>query len=265
MKFKQSLLAASLAAALSTPAHAALLTSFVGMSVFGDTDGTPGGATCPLCDSTVSFAVWENESGNWLNDSFFANAGTAVALAPFSTGVDTAARYVYLYQVNNTDPLAPPEQELENFNITWISPPTSGGYLDTTTFSALSGAVTPLDVPNDHSPSLLTSVGNLVAGSGLVNADSLERNVISSPAVQNGTLAAEAMLFSWNANNRIQPGNASSVVFLTSDQAPRYTWAESESPGGFGTAGDVPSAVPVPATLSLLAIGLVGMRRARRG
>jgi len=264
--YKLSILAITIGTVFMVPTQAALVSGFEGASVFGDTDSTAGSTTCPLCDSTVSFAVWKNESGNWLNDSFFSGAGTATALAPFSSSVDTTANYVYLYQVNNTDPLAPPEQELENFNISFgpvgtAVPFTSGGYFDGTVFSGLSSALVPLDVPNNHTPSLLTSVGNLVAGVG-VNPDGLSQHVITSNAVQNSALPAEGMLYSWNVGNEIQPGAASSVVFLTSNKAPVYQWAETESPGGSGTAGDVPS-VPVPATLPLLALGLIGIRRFR--
>ncbi len=84
--------------------------------MFGDTDGTPGGSACPLCDSTVNFAVWETEGEFWTNEGPFAGL-TIEPLQIDGDGVDSDARYVYLYQVINTDPLDVENPQIENFNI----------------------------------------------------------------------------------------------------------------------------------------------------
>jgi len=82
-----------------------------GASTFGNTDGNPGSLTCPLCDSTVSFMVCRNaDRSDWTADI---NASPT-----FLGGNDPTARWVFLYQILNTDPLTAGEGQLENFNVT---------------------------------------------------------------------------------------------------------------------------------------------------
>jgi hypothetical protein len=239
---------------LSAPTQAAFLSAYEGYSVFGE--------QCELCDSTVSFAVWENTGGDWLND-----LPSPTDLIGTSTG---AERYVYLYQIVNTNPLGGEEQRLENFNITYgnqgagvtPSPFRSGGYLDQLQFTDLSREVTPLDVPNDGSPSALTSVKLSTTQAFMTNPDAiapvaLSFDLMSAPAVGGGLFPGA--LFQWAANNQIEPGEISTVLYLTSNLEPTFRWAETESPGGSSAAGDIPSVVPLPTSVWLFGASLVAV------
>lgn len=91
-----------------------------------------------------------------------------------------------------------------------------------------------------------------------------------------------AVSFDWTSENFL-PGATSPVLFLTSNAAPTYDWASTRSyntafgdpdnPWGspdlrlppilFGANGDLPTGMPVPATLALIGLGVLGMRRRR--
>lgn len=248
-------------AATGSTARAGYLGAFEGFSVFGLNDAGGMANTCALCDSTVSFAVWENTGGNWISDLMVTNTD----LVGTSTGSE---RYVYMYQVVNTDPLTTAEQQLQNFNISYglqgtANPFLSGGFFSGQVFQNASTAVAPLDTPNDGVPSMLMTVTPLAADANAVDADGLTFNLISHPGVAGGALF-EGALFQWNTGNEIAANGTSSVLFLTSNLPPLYKWAESESPGGFGAAGDVPVPMPEPASLTLLAGCLAGIGLARR-
>lgn len=263
-KTRNALITAGLPMAmmLGAPAEAAFLPGFEGYSVLGG-----GTSQCPLCDSTVNFAVWQNTDGNWLND-----LPNPTDLGPTTTG---AEQYVYMYQVVNTDPLNVQNQILENFNVsfgpaggsTTPTPFLSGGYFDNTVFNNPSSAITPLDTPDDGSPSQLSTVNPFAANTSAFDPNALSANIMANPAVGGGG-DYPGELFQWNAGNEIPADGTSSVLFLTSDLEPTFRWAETESPGGFGAAGDVPSAVPVPAAVWLFGsalLGLIGVARRKAG
>jgi hypothetical protein len=138
-------------AGVQTSAQAAFLQSYTGYSVFASPDPgananvdplapDPDSRQCAFCDSTVSFSVWQNESGSLLQDlaQFGVNATNAVDL--LGPGFDDDAEYIYLYQVVNTNPLTEQENDLFTFDLaveTWDKKPyfgdnpyTSAGYLD---------------------------------------------------------------------------------------------------------------------------------------
>ncbi|MDJ0728635.1 MAG: PEP-CTERM sorting domain-containing protein [Crocosphaera sp.] len=95
---------------------------------------------CPFCDSTVSFAVYQPSTNNWvteleLNPSLVAN------------NPDLDAPYVFFYQVVNTDPLTvfeeplrlfavAEEEKIGNVGIPWNGPSlySSAGWIADTVF-----------------------------------------------------------------------------------------------------------------------------------
>ncbi len=88
--FKKTLLVTAMGlgfAVASTTASAGFVGAYSGWVEMSD---------CPLCDSTVSFSVWENTDGNWYDDLDYDRVDDAGS----TTG---AEKYVYLYQVVNTD------------------------------------------------------------------------------------------------------------------------------------------------------------------
>ncbi len=237
-----------------------------GASAFGAR--TPG---CPGCDSTVSFLAYRNIDGNdWVNDTGLAATGLAT---PASQGnvIDRTARWVIFYQIENNNPVGDPNNVLENFNVTstWpdgspapTQPYTSGGYLSNVdiNYSGTPG----LDFANDWAPSLTDPNASLVTGGGTApgflsfSGGNPDPGNISDPSIGGGYLGA---LFEFPSPS-LAANAFSDVLFLTTNAHELdYVWAETESPGGFGTSGDVlgVKAVPLPGSLLLLVPALAGL------
>lgn len=241
---------------LSVPAQAAFMSDYEGYSVFGE--------PCGLCDSTVSFAVWENTSTNWIGDLGLPT-DTVTDLEGFtSTGRE---KYVYLYQIVNTNPKgSTTDGVLGNFNVSYgprgantnPSPFRSAGYFFEHSFTNVSEVgIPPVDDPNDGSPSALTSMGGFTRDDSVINPAGLSFEYITASPAVTGIFPAAA--FQWDFDNKLGPDDMSAVLYLTSDRKPMFRWGETESVGGLSAAGDVPSVVPLPTSVWLFGASLVAV------
>lgn len=194
---------------------------------------------CPLCDSTVNFSVYENTDGNWTDDSEFANLNTTSLL----NGIDSSARYVYLYQVINTNPLPQGEDDLLTFNIAveeWEPGPQS----DVFPFVTDSNAVNPTRLTYEE-----------------IRDDAVEQ--LNNPVGVASPTQGMSFLF----GTEIPADATSSVLFLTSNEVPDFPWARTQSGSGEGTSGDVvgvkvsvDNKIPEPtSTLAILGISSLSL------
>ncbi|ACB52509.1 hypothetical protein cce_3161 [Crocosphaera subtropica ATCC 51142] len=109
--------------------------------------GDPPGEQCPLCDSTVSFAVYRPDTSDWAAE-LSAEWGIPILPTNQDGSVDLDAPYVFLYQVYNTDPLPQAESGISFFDVAveektgktgtaWVgpSPYSSAGWIPDTVFA----------------------------------------------------------------------------------------------------------------------------------
>jgi hypothetical protein len=134
---------------------AAVLLGLAGMTGGASAGWVPGyigwveQSDCPLCDATVSFAVYENTDGDWRDDAAFTGIGSAVILDGTVTGTE---KYVFMYQVSNTDhnQSVGPDERLEDFSVTDFQDKadndlfTGMGYFNDTVFVDPQGNVGPV-------------------------------------------------------------------------------------------------------------------------
>jgi hypothetical protein len=283
-----ALAAGSASAALFGPSTPqGVVAGLSGGSAFGNTDGNVGSLTCAACDADVNFLTYSNPDGNdWRDDMFNlfgvpTTAWTALASDATAEGGDDANpwndRWVFFYAIENTNPLGDPNAALENFNVTKTltngdpfekNPYANGGFGDAVDLSPENTHA--LDTPNDGAPSTVEDK-TLFDGfndddpSSLLFTDASGPNPIASAAIRAGSQAYSGALFRFDP--LISENFFSDVMWLSSN-APYagFVWAETESPGGFGAAGDVAGIVnvPVPASLALFGVGLLGLGLARR-
>ncbi|MGK7879552.1 MAG: PEP-CTERM sorting domain-containing protein [Crocosphaera sp.] len=256
-------------------------------SVFGDVGPKGEPFPCPACDSTVSTTAYRTlGDGDWRDDPAIIARGlinpTFIKLDEnFEIPLDLDAEWVLFYQIVNTNPLGDPDDGITEFNITTTDkqghpvdhkPYTSGGFFEDLVFENASTAINPLDEPNDWEAEP-TSLGLAV-----IDDTSIDPDTAFHTDIQNNTIAVfpdgssksfEGVEFSFNAPlNTIDPGETSSILFLTAKGHLDLVPVETESPGGEGAAGDVfgiKKATPEPGTiLGLLAISGLGLGLKRK-
>ncbi|MEW9921452.1 hypothetical protein AB2B41_17725 [Marimonas sp. MJW-29] len=280
---KPCVLAVSLVASFcGASAMAGTLSPFTGYTVFSE--------DCSTCDSTTNFSVWHNTDGDWSDDLFFGSAfSSAVGFNGNAVGsIDTSANFVYMYQVVNSNPRTESgiDNALASLGVTVESDLiTSGGYFaghvfqtneavpqpidgtpenmdgTSTAVGSLNAPTPPLDVPDDGAPAVNGLTTGLVRDAGAVPANSFFLN----QNLENDNFFAdmrdvEGVLWGFTG---IPTGGYTSVLFMTSNHGPRYTWGETDT-GGIGALGDVPTPVPLPMPAMLLISGLGGFAFLRR-
>jgi len=225
-------------------------------------------------DGLVNFTVYRNigGTGNWVTD-----LGLPATPLLFSGPIDATARFVYFYQVVNTDPVQAPADlpglnNLNSFAVRNILGPTgnvftSGGFLAGTVFSdgapvgpAGNRAIGPeplLDPPGgpgqpDDVVDGVPSFSGFVPGFTGPFAGTDPAFVF----LENGAGFAE-----FNFGTGIPLGGFSHVIFLTSNDIPVYMEGRMDDPGAVAgpSNGDIPAPNPEPASMSLMGLGLAGL------
>ncbi len=245
-----------------------------GASEFGGTDASSS-LTCPLCDSVVNFATYSNpDGGDWrealeadfgINPSSWQTLGSDQGAEGGDNGNPWDDRWVFFYQIQNTNPLGGVNADLENFNVTKtfvgnpfeLNPYANGGFNTGAAIDPFNP--TPgIDDPNDWVPAE-TGDRVVIPGVGGIDPSQLTfTNVsgptpISSPSVRNGQDAYSGALFQFE--NFIGEDQFSEVLWLSSNaRTAGIIWAETESPGGFGAAADIAGIKNIPEPTSLCSI-----------
>ncbi|MGF1529448.1 MAG: PEP-CTERM sorting domain-containing protein [Candidatus Competibacterales bacterium] len=239
------------------------------------------GLGCPACDSTVNFATYSNADGDdWRADIdalfgidisagwvFQANDPTAVG---GDDGNPWNDRFVFFYQIENTNLAGGINSPLENFNITNNGDSNAyanGGF---NPLAALDPLATPsIDDPINNGDPSETGDRTITANQLGIDPASLTFTDVSGPSPISSAepsifgipFAGALFGFTPPMSGDIQPDQFSSLLWLSTNADATIRWAESESSGGFGAPGDIAGAsvVPTPATLALFGMGLVAL------
>jgi hypothetical protein len=263
-------LAAALLVAPSA-AEAAFLPAFTG---HGEYINPNGGA-----DGIVNFAVYENTDNSLDAADFGGDAGFFAALTggrTFGTSAAlTSSRFIYLFQVANTNPSLPPPDELRidklllGTDIALVTAAgTASGYVFNDNTAGSSGAVT---TTNALGTGISTDAGvDGVPGQSGVVAPSFT-NVGVTPviagfetglSVEPGAITGFGFDF---AGAELAPGNYSTILYIASNSTPAYMPANLSNGANFSF-GDTPLPTPEPGSMALIALGLplIGARCVRR-
>lgn len=202
----------------------------------------PNGGPGPLGDGIINFAVYDNINGDF--SSIYAGAGTT----QFGSGGVTAGRYIYLYQVVNTNPTGG-DNPLTGMHLMVVDADIeSAGVLADTVFVDAGGNVGP-----DGNRRLGTeSVANNVALFGFTpTALATDSAAIETMTV---TSTGVSLRFNFTVPPGVPTGSYSALLFVSANAAP--TVGQGRLVDGDTTAGDVPVPTPEPGTLALLGLGL---------
>jgi hypothetical protein len=240
------------------------LTDFDGHSLMGNT-----GIQSEAADGHFSFAVYEN-TGNWVDDLLGEMFEGVEDLA--GTEVDTAAPYVYFYQVVNSNFFTAGEEHfLDSALVKAVGASVSSvGYLESTMFksgpgspdagnkvklpgnSGLGDADFEADTPGDgiFSEHTGTSVGLAMDA----NAKGFVSAVIDADDIQ------------WTFATQLKPEEYSAIFYYTSDLAPSITTGMIFASQAIGDVVSTTNPVPAPPAMALALLGVpfMGVIRRRR-
>jgi hypothetical protein len=201
----------------------------------------------------VNFAVWENTTGDWVTEMADENVAgfNPDNVTSLSTDNDVEAKYVFFYQVINTDPLDASNLPLENFNVTKTKdngdptdhqPYRAGGYIEDTVFENArvypqvrvdatqedidEGRIPPETMisgggPNNWVPADLFDPLPFAADPDAVDPTGFRLSIgrsIASDSVRAGEEAYTGALWTFAPfDDNIPPDATSTVLFLTSE------------------------------------------------
>jgi len=261
-------------AVVPSGADASFIPGFTGNTQMG----TPGARA----DGVVNFAVWDNINNDFA--AFYAAATGGLSITN-DFGSVAASRYIYVYQVVNTNPVGSlaDDSDLEALFVARVtgSTITASGYGNGAVFSEGGNAVGPAGNTrlglegNDFDPTLngvpsqsgVVTAG-ITANAGAGNILNIEEDE-EFPTSTGGLIPTDgtpAVQFNYVAR---APGQYTSLMFLGALDAPQYY--RGTLTDGQNTFGDVPVPSPEPATMGLIALGVslmggLGMaRRLRKG
>lgn len=252
--FVMRVAAVALAVLVSTSAaNAAWVAGFSGSNQF--TKNLAGTGPTNDGDGIINFAVYDNANNDF---GSFGLTGTD----QFGSGGLTAGRYIYLYQIVNTNPNnSNPDHQLSGMFLEVASNVLkSGGFVNNTVFQDASGNVGP-------SANVRLGTESAVNDTPLTDFPPTGFGSLSA-AVEPVDITVQGNLFRFNffegRTPNLMPGGFSSLLYVTSDFRP--TFGRGRLVDGDVSAGSIPVPTPEPGTIALfgLALPLMGAGYVRR-
>jgi hypothetical protein len=248
-----------------SPVQADWLTDFDGHSVMGNTGINPEAA-----DGHFSFAVYENDGGNWVDDLMGEMFSGVVDLA--GTEVDTNAQYVYFYQIVNSNLFTSgDEHQLDSALVKAVGASvTSVGYLATTMFQSGPGdndAGNKVKLPGNPGLGEQDFVADIPGDDIFSEHDGTSVGLVMDVnAKPIGSAIIEGDDVEWIFASQLKPSEYTSVFYYTSDLAPSLTTGMLFGSLAIGDVISTTSAVPAPPAIALALLGVpfMGVIRRRR-